>query len=176
MAKEKKVKNPAGISFKDSIKTKLITVMLLVAAIPLIVAVIVSYITSTTKAKNDAIDVLEARGKYVEAKFSEIVSQNIIALQTFAGAPSTITYLQTYNSPDAPIPTEVVLAQMDAINTNIDDGNVSVILSLASGEQLIRADRNALANIADRAYFQQAVSTKKPAVSDIVVSKSAETG
>ncbi|MBO6240144.1 MAG: methyl-accepting chemotaxis protein [Butyrivibrio sp.] len=173
MAKEKKVKNPAGISFKDSIKTKLITVMLLVAAIPLIVAVIVSYITSTTKAKNDAIDVLEARGKYVEAKFSEIVSQNIIALQTFAGAPSTITYLQTYNSPDAPIPTEVVLAQMDAINTNIDDGNVSVILSLASGEQLIRADRNALANIADRAYFQQAVSTKKPAVSDIVVSKSA---
>ena len=36
MAKEKKVKNPAGISFKDSIKTKLITVMLLVAAIPLI--------------------------------------------------------------------------------------------------------------------------------------------
>ena len=171
MAKNKK--SSEGVSFKDSIKTKLITVMLLVAAIPLIVAVIVSYITSTTKAKNDAIDVLEARGKYVEAKFSEIVSQNIIALQTFAGAPSTITYLQTYNSPDAPIPTEVVLAQMDAINTNIGDGNVSVILSLASGEQLIRTDRNALANIADRAYFQQAVSTKKPAVSDIVVSKSA---
>ena len=43
------------ISFKDSIKTKLIAILLAVAAIPIIIAVIVSYKTSTGKAKADAL-------------------------------------------------------------------------------------------------------------------------
>ncbi len=175
MAKNEKdlKKEASGIAFKDSIKTKLIGIMLLVAAAPLLIAIIISYNTSTSKAKSDALKLLEANGKYVETKFGEIVSENVIALETFAGAPSTITYIQNHGTPDAPIPDEVILAQMDAINTNIDDGNVSVILSMASGEQLLRADRKELANISDRAYFQKAISTGKPAVSDIVVSKSA---
>ena len=42
------------IGFLDSIKTKLILIMVAVAAIPLIVAVIVSYNSSTNKAKEDA--------------------------------------------------------------------------------------------------------------------------
>ena len=124
-------KNPTGIRFKDSIKTRLIGVMLFVAAVPLIIAIIISYNTSTSKAKSDALELLEAKGKFVETKFAEIVSENVIALETFAGAPSTITYIQNHGTPDAPIPDEVILAQMDAINTNIDDGNVSVILSMA---------------------------------------------
>jgi methyl-accepting chemotaxis protein len=66
-----------------------------------------------------------------------------------------------------------MVAQIDGINEFMDDGNISIILSLASGEQLIRADRNELANIADREYFQDAVSTGKPAISNVVVSKSA---
>ena len=166
-------KNPTGIRFKDSIKTRLIGVMLLVAAVPLIIAIIISYNTSTSKAKSDALELLEANGKFIETKFGEIVSENVIALETFAGAPSTITYIQNHGTPDAPIPDEVILAQMDAINTNIDDGNVSVILSMTSGEQLLRTDRKELANISDRDYFQKAISTGKPAVSDVVVSKSA---
>jgi methyl-accepting chemotaxis protein len=166
-------KNPTGIRFKDSIKTRLIGVMLFVAAVPLIIAIIISYNTSTSKAKSDALELLEAKGKFVETKFGEIVSENVIALETFAGAPSTITYIQNHGTPDAPIPDEVILAQMDAINTNIDDGNDSVILSMTSGEQLLRTDRKELANISDRDYFQKAISTGKPAVSDVVVSKSA---
>ena len=166
-------KNPTGIRFKDSIKTRLIGVMLFVAAVPLIIAIIISYNTSTSKAKSDALELLEANGKFIETKFAEIVSENVIALETFAGAPSTITYIQNHGTPDAPIPDEVILAQMDAINTNIDDGNVSVILSMTSGEQLLRTDRKELANISDRDYFQKAISTGKPAVSDVVVSKSA---
>ncbi|MCR4834612.1 MAG: methyl-accepting chemotaxis protein [Butyrivibrio sp.] len=159
------------ISFKDSIKTKLTGIMVLVVAVPLMVAIIVSFVISTNKSKSDALTILNANANYVEAEFASIIQKNILAMQTFASAPSTITYLQNYNSPDLPIPTEVILQQMDLINTNIGDGNTSCILSLPSGEQLIRTDREALANIADRDYFQKAI-TGTIAVSDIVVSKS----
>ncbi|SHN55574.1 methyl-accepting chemotaxis protein [Butyrivibrio hungatei DSM 14810] len=172
--KEKKVKASSGqISFKDSIKTKLIGIMILVAAVPLIIAVIISYNTSTSKAKNDALNNLNVTGKYVETKFAETVMENLIALETFATAPSTINYIQTYGSPEQPIPTEVMLAHMDAINEKINDDNKSTILSITSGDQLIRTDRKDPTNISDRAYFQQAISTGKPAVSNVVVSKAA---
>ena len=131
--KEKKVKASSGqISFKDSIKTKLIGIMILVAAVPLIIAVIISYNTSTSKAKNDALNNLNVTGKYVETKFAETVMENLIALETFATAPSTINYIQTYGSPEQPIPTEVMLAHMDAINEKINDDNKSIILSITS--------------------------------------------
>ena len=176
MAKKKNVEESEEkkyVNAKDSIKTKLIAIMLGVAIVPIIISCLVSYIISTNKSKNDALLLLDANANYVQAQFSEIVQKNIIALQTFASAPSTITYLNTINDPEPPIPTEVILNQMDLINSNINDGNLSVILSLPSGEQLIRADRNALANIADREYFQECISNKIIAVSNIVVSKSA---
>ncbi|WP_029322430.1 methyl-accepting chemotaxis protein [Butyrivibrio sp. AE3004] len=159
------------INWKDSIKTKLITMMILVAAVPLIVAITVSYNSSTTKAKNDALIILQSKGSFVETKFSEVVSKNLIALQTFATAPSTINYVTAYGTPEQPIPDEVMLTHMDAINDKINDGNNSVILSLASGDQMLRADRKENQNISDRDYFQKAVSTGKPAVSDVVISK-----
>lgn len=72
----------SNISFKDSIKTKLVAILLAVAAVPLTIAVIVSYQTSTTKAKNDALNLLTSDAKVVEGKFATIVQQNVIALQT----------------------------------------------------------------------------------------------
>ena len=63
-------------------------------------------------------------------KFAETVMENLIALETFATAPSTINYIQTYGSPEQPIPTEVMLAHMDAINEKINDDNKSIILSI----------------------------------------------
>ncbi len=161
------------VSFKDSIKTKLIATMVAVAAIPLIVAVIVSYVTSTNKAKSDALDLLDARANLVESEFSGLVTKNVLALQTFASSPSTVVYLQAYGTEYQIVPDSDMLDQMDLINANIGDGNTSCILSLASGDQVIRTDRYDLTSIADRDYFQKAVSTGKIAVSDVVVSKKA---
>jgi len=160
------------ISFKNSIKTKLTGLMILVVAVPLLISIIVSYVTSTNKSKSDALDLLTSNVNYVETQFSLIIQKNLIALETFANSPSTITYLNNVDSEDSPIPESAMLAQMDMINTNIDDGNLSVILSKPDGEQLIRTDRNALANIADREYFQEAISGQL-GISDVIVSKSA---
>ncbi|MBE5910219.1 methyl-accepting chemotaxis protein [Pseudobutyrivibrio sp.] len=173
MTKDKsKGKLQSSISFRDSIKTKLIFIMALLVAVPLLVAILISYESSTSKAKEDALDNLDAKCRLVETQFQQIVTKNILALQTFSVAPSTITYIENYGTEENPIPDDVMLAQMDAINEFMADDNVSVILSKASGDQLLRADRSELTNISDRDYFQEATSTGKPAISNIVVSKS----
>ena len=163
-------KTNGNISFKDSIKTKLISVLLAVAAIPLIIAVIVSYQTSTSKAKDDALNLLESDAKVVEGKYSTLVQQFLMSLQTCAHAQSTIDFIKSPTNEQAK---ENVLRQLDDINTTINDGNKNCILSLPSGDQVIRTDRKDLTSIADRDYFQKCTSTKSVAVSEIVVSKSA---
>ena len=101
-----------------------------------------------------------------------MVAKNIITLETFAYSPSTINYIKTYGMEDAPIPDSVMLAHMDAINTKMDDGNASIILSVTNGDQLLRTDRKELVNISDRDYLQKCKETKQLVVSNVIVSKS----
>ena len=160
------------IAPKDSIKTKLICLIAALVAVPLIIAIIVSYNSSTNKAKKDALNLLEANARIVESEFSEMVEKNTAMLESIATSPSTIAYIESYGTEGQAVPDNAMMAQMDMLNEYMNDGNTSIILSKASGDQLLRADRKEITNIADRDYFQQAVSTGQPAVSDVVVSKS----
>lgn len=159
--------------FMSGIKGKLTAIITSLIVVSLTIAVIISYFTSTSKAMDDAVKILEANVNFVESKYEDIVDKNIIALETFATAPSTITYLKNYGKADATevIPDEVILAQMNSINTNVGDGNNSCILSIPSGDQLLRTDGEESKNTADREYFQKCIKDKKIAVSDVVVSK-----
>jgi methyl-accepting chemotaxis protein len=173
MAKNKETnENNKRISFKDSIKTRLIGIMMLVAAVPLIIAVIISYNTSTKNAKEQALELLEAQADVVEQEFSSVVAQNVVALQTFASSHSAIHYVTAYGQDYLSVTDEQILKEMDEINDHINDGNSSLSLCNINGDQLLRADRKEGGNLADRDYFQQCVSTKKPVVSNIIVSKS----
>ena len=175
--KEKAAKptNPAksGIAAKDSIKTKLIVIMALLVAVPLLISIAISYSNSRTKDKNDALELLNMTARMVETEFADIIVENTAALQTFATAPSTINYLENYHTENQPVPDDVMLAHMDAINEFINDGNTSMIFTQLNGDQMLRTDRKELANISDREYFQEAVSTGKPAISNVQVSKKA---
>ena len=168
-----KQKKRSDISFKDSIKTRLIAIILIVVIVPLALAVLVSYKTATGKAKTDALDLLNSDSKLVESKFETLIHQNLVALQTCASAQSTIDYVKTWDQEGAEEKREIILRQMDEINSNINDGNKNAILSIPSGDQLIRTDRKDSTNIADRAYFQECWATKSVAVSEIVISKAA---
>nr|MCR4831695.1 methyl-accepting chemotaxis protein [Pseudobutyrivibrio sp.] len=173
MGKESSTRSANTISFKDSIKTKLILLMALLVAVPLIIAILVSYNSSTRKDKADALKLLSANAKIIETKFSEVMNENISSLETFATAPSTVNYMERVElGEEPPVPGPVMLAHMNRINDIINDGNNSTILSLASGDQLFRTDGSELTNISDRDYFQKAISTGQVAVSDVVISKS----
>ena len=165
------MKSKSNISFKDSIKTKLITIMVAVAAVPLIIAIVVSYNTSTTKARNDALDILAAQASTVEQEYSGVLKQNISALQTFAYAHSTQEYLATRGTPNQKITDEDMLFEFDKLNSNINDGNTSMAISLPTGDQILRADRKELVSIGERDYFQECISSGKPVISNIVTGK-----
>ncbi|SKB74336.1 methyl-accepting chemotaxis protein [Lachnospiraceae bacterium] len=170
---EKRLKTKDEVSFKDSIKTKMILVMMLVAAVPLIIAVGISYLSSTNKDKTDALSILNSDARFAETQFLNVVQENVIALETFATSPSTIKYVKEADTPNPEISDELIMAHMDKINEDINDGNKNVILTRVNGDQLLRTDRKELVNNSDRDYFQNCVSSKGMVASDIVVSRSA---
>ena len=163
MAKgEKKTKK---ISTTNSVKFKLIFSMIIVAAVPLIIAVTLSYITSTRKAKVDAIDRLEWQAWYVESEISAIMQNNKASIAAFAESPLTIQYMRGEEVDD-----KQILEQMNAINEEIGDGN-EMVLTAANGQQLLRTDGGTLLDITDREYFQEALKGEFN-VSNIIVSNS----
>lgn len=170
---KKSNKNIAGgINPKDSIKTKLILLMAALVAVPLLISIIISYNSSTSKAEADALELLNSNARVVESKFAEIVEKNTSMLEAVATSPSAIVFVETYGTEGQAVPDSAMLAQLDAINEYMNDGNDSIIISKVSGDQLVRSDRAELTNISDREYFVQAVTTGEPAISDVVVSKS----
>ncbi|MCR5272741.1 MAG: methyl-accepting chemotaxis protein [Lachnospiraceae bacterium] len=142
------------IGLKDSIKTKLIIVMFLVVAMPLIVSIIISYKNSTTKSLSDAKENLQWQTDYVRAEFQTIIEKNIACLTTFASAPSTITFLAEYGN-DV-IPDSAILTEMLSINDYLADGNITVI-SGPDGMQYVRTTGDCV-DISAREYYQEAMA------------------
>ncbi|SFA68704.1 methyl-accepting chemotaxis sensory transducer with Cache sensor [Acetitomaculum ruminis DSM 5522] len=168
----KKKKIESNVSFKDSIKTKLIFIMILLVAVPLAIAIIISYNNSTNKAQNDALELLKSQANEVELEYSNVINQNVVALSAFANAKSTKDFISNYGTDKQLVSDEEIWNEFDKINESINDGNTSISMCKSSGDQLIRADHKEGSSIADRDYFQDCVSTGKPVVSNLVVSKS----
>ncbi len=165
MAKENKT-NASNIKFFDSIKTRLISVMMLVAIVPLVVAIIVSYVTSTKKATADAIDALDWQAWYIESCFETVIQKNITAMQAIAAAPSTKTF---YVNPNDLTAASKAQAYLNTIDAALGDGNISVLTG-ADGMQILRASGK-LVDVSQREYFKQAMAGKTY-VSDVITSAS----
>ncbi len=164
MAKNTNEGTKSKISFSNSIKTRLIAVMLLVTIIPLAVAIVISYQTSTKKATADAIDALDWEAWYIESEFESVVLKNISALQAVAAAPSTQTY---YESPTSLTQAQAVQEYLNKVDEQLGDGNITVLTG-ADGMQLLRASGK-LVDVSSRDYFKQAMAGNTY-VSDVIVS------
>jgi methyl-accepting chemotaxis protein len=57
---------------KSSVKTRLIAIMLLIAIIPLLVAVVISYFSSTNASKESAKKNLDWQAKYIESEIDKL--------------------------------------------------------------------------------------------------------
>ena len=95
--KEKKRISKSNISFKDSIKTRLIAVMLAIAIIPLMISIIISYKTSTDKAMQDAQDSMEWQAWYIESRFVEIIDRNMDLIRQVGKNPTVTAYMKILN-------------------------------------------------------------------------------
>ncbi|MBE5908301.1 MAG: HAMP domain-containing protein [Lachnospiraceae bacterium] len=150
----------------NSVKTSLIAIMLLVAIIPLNVAVAISYFTSTSKAKEDAQQSLATETQFLQAEFNKTIVNTKSAMEVLAASPTTIEFLKTK---DAALGSEVK-AHMQRANKSFEDEN-TIVLSDTTGMMVLRSDDAKLTNISDRVYYKTALSGQAN-VSSIVVSPS----
>ena len=165
MAQKKKPKKSTnGVSAKDSIKTKLISIMTLVAAVPLIVAIIVSYITSTNKALADAQDASEWEVWYIESSFESVYNTNMKMIESIAGNPTVINFVIG----EAGIPYDAVQATLLECDAVLADGENTSITD-ATGMQIARGTGDFI-DVSSREYFQETMKGT-PYVSNIQVSK-----
>ena len=164
MAKTEK-KGNSSISFANSIKTRLIAIMLLVVIVPLGVSLIVSYVNSTNKALEDAEKALQWQAKYIMTSFSDEIKRNVDITSTVADNPTTVVYMEG----TAGITDDVMVQMMQASDAIMDDGSLMAIAD-TTGMQIVRSSGKCV-DVSKREYFAEAMKGNK-FVSNIIVSAS----
>ncbi|MCR5211048.1 MAG: methyl-accepting chemotaxis protein [Lachnospiraceae bacterium] len=157
-AARKKVKGRRGV------KAQLMTIMCLLVAIPIAVSIIVSMIMTRKDGIQSAMEINDVQARFIEESIDNILNQNVQAIQTFAGAPSTIEFLEGKTSLASDLKKE-----LQKIDENLADGN-STVLTGADGMQLVRSVGDNLVDISGREYFKKAMEGTVY-VSDVQVSK-----
>ncbi|SFB85108.1 methyl-accepting chemotaxis protein [Butyrivibrio sp. YAB3001] len=162
--KDSKTKSASTIKAKDSIKTKLIVVMLLVTAIPLIVSTATSYFTSTHKAKEDAITAMTWETSYLESEWQKVIDNNLNTIQAVALAPSTVRYMenrenQTYIDEE--------LKYLESVDNMLADDSLTVLTG-PDGMQVLRTSGK-LVDVSKRDYFKNSMAGKTD-ISDVITS------
>ncbi len=167
--KEKKQKMPAqksGVSAKDSIKTRLIGIMALLVAVPLVVAVIVSSLNTMSEGTESAEELNSAQSRTIEGSIKATLDGNMYALQVLAQSPATAEFV-TVGGNDSALKVQLK-KQLQNIDLMFNDMNTTAITGL-SGMQLLRSSGD-LVDVSEREYFKKATEGKLY-VSDIQVSK-----
>lgn len=147
------MKKKSKFSLKlNSVKTSLIVIMLLVAIIPLNVAVAISYFTSTAKAKEDAQESLATETRFLQSEFNNIILNTKTAMESLAASPTTVEFLLTQDETIAPL----VKRQMQEVNKCFTDEN-TIVLSNSKGMMVLRSDDSGMVDISEREYWKTAI-------------------
>ena len=162
-SKQPKVKSGNQKGFFDSVKTKLTLIIIAIMAVPLIVAIVVSYRSSHNEAISNMNQMNIAQVELVEHDFSTIVKENRRMIETVAASNTARDVLAGKITPEE---AAAWLARADAA---YGDGNGMVITG-PDGMQVARASGD-LVDVSGREYFQQCRDTKAFAVSDQNISK-----
>ncbi|MCR5700734.1 MAG: methyl-accepting chemotaxis protein [Lachnospiraceae bacterium] len=149
----------------SSMKTKLIFSMAAICIVPLAIAVILSFASSTSVSKDNAQELNLKQAKYVENVFISTLQANYRAMEQVAGAQSTRDFVA---DPTNQKKLDVMVAQLQSVDASFGDGNSTVITG-TDGQNIARS-KGDFTNISERPYFQEAVSGKVT-LSDISVSK-----
>ncbi len=152
------------MGFFDSVKTKLIAVMILVTVVPLAVAIVVSYVTSTNKALEDAQESLEWQAAYVQSHFDETISVNLNMINSIASNPTIVQYVIG----EAGIPLDAVQATLYQYDQVMGDDQNTAITN-EQGMQIARGTGDCI-DVSDREYFKEAMAGNVY-ISNVTVSK-----
>lgn len=156
--KKKKGRNPL-----NSVRFKLMAIVIAIMAVPLIIAIIVSYVSSHREAVKNMEQMNIAQAKLVEHDFGAIADQNLNVLQTIATSVSARKVLK------GELDTESVAEWLAKSDAAIGDGNTTVITG-PDGMQVCRP-KGDLVDVSDREYFQVCKNEGRFYVSNQNISK-----
>ncbi|MCR5684017.1 MAG: methyl-accepting chemotaxis protein [Lachnospiraceae bacterium] len=153
------------VKITRSVKTRLIAVMLLLTAIPLLISTIYNYASTLNKSLTDAEEVNEKQLEIISGNISDLINQNVQAIVTMANSPEARVF-EKLGGKFHDIPR--FMKYLQSIDKSLADGNSTVITN-ADGDQLARSTGK-LTNTADRDYFTHAMNGEVY-ISEVVVSK-----
>ena len=151
-------------SFLGSVKFKLMLIIVLIMAIPLISTILISYFTSHSSAVDNMLEMNAEQAKLVSQNLNSIVMQNKQVLQTTSNSVSARKVLK------GELDVESVNEWLQKTDAEVGDGNVLAIAD-KDGEQIAKSAGD-LVNVGDREYFQKAKETGQFYCSDQNISKS----
>ena len=146
-----------------NIKSKLILALILICVVPLVMAIVISYLSSSATARQSAEDLNLKTAEYVENDFIKTLDANVRAIEMVAYAPSTRAYFANPEQNQ-----EAMVRHTQMVDEKLADGNSTVVTG-PDGMQMARSKGN-LVDISEREYFKQAMSGNTY-VSDVSISK-----
>ena len=150
---------------KGSIKTILVTCMVLITAVPLIVATIINYVQSMTTAKGNYEALNQQQAAILESQLSELISENIRAMESVATSPEVIDFMKGDRSEAT---TARMVEFLKSVDSNLNDNN-STVLTGPDGMQLARS-KGECVDVSGREYYGEAMAGHTY-ISNVVVSK-----
>ena len=154
----------------NSVKTKLLCMISLLVAIPVLIVCIISYRTSMNRTLEDTQTQLEAKVDYVRTEFAKVVETNIAAMKTLASSPTVREYL--IGNPVITLD-EIDKSANDVSEILGDDptnNRNAVAIANSEGMQITRTNGSCV-EVSDREYYKEAMAGKTY-VSNVLVSKS----
>mgnify|MGYP002856225587 CR=1 FL=1 len=152
-------------NWRDSVQTSLILTMSILVAVPLVIAMSISYESSIKKSLQDAKDSNYLQAQIVEDAFLTSINQQMRTLEAVAENPYTIDYVKNPTSRNE----DEMIAYLEKVNTAYGDGN-AIVISDSTGQQIVRDDGNNLSDISEREYFKTAIGGTE-CISDVLISK-----
>ncbi len=149
-----------------SVKPKLICVMLLSCIIPIMVSVIVSYVSSMNKSLEDAETINIKKAQVIEEQYMGYLEEMVFSLETAASSPWLVSFMESAEE-DRDI--EAMQKWLQAMEAKLQGDN-SIVVTAPDGQQVVRSSGD-LQNIADRDYFQAALKGQT-LISGVYASKS----
>ncbi|SCM81095.1 Chemotaxis sensory transducer [uncultured Sporomusa sp.] len=145
-----------------NIRKKLMLLLLLASAIPLIIFTCISLNNSIQLAEQNAMAENLKRAEVVHEKVDSFINKNLFGVKVMATNPS----IRAYGSRD---PKEIKTLVTDAVKVYPE--LALMIVTGASGTQVARSDDGPLTNVSDRKFFKLGMQGQPEVISEVLVSK-----
>ncbi|SES03982.1 methyl-accepting chemotaxis sensory transducer with Cache sensor [Butyrivibrio fibrisolvens] len=151
---------------RGSIKTQLIATMLLLSSIPLLIAIVISSLSSINMATDNQETIATEKSKVISSDIETLIAQNQAMLRTVASSSDVIQFLE---DPTNEAVKENASYTMKTADANVNDGNYIRLVD-NTGQQIFRSDDGELITVDTREYFTQAMAGNEY-VSEVIESK-----